>query len=69
MCPGAAAPRLMGYGVGLGLQNPELKNIISIRHSVAEMSKSGKSTTLETTFVLFSSILSKSVADMAANDI
>ena len=27
----------MGYVVGLGLQNPELKNFISIGHSFAEI--------------------------------
>ena len=52
----------MEYVVGLGLQNPELKNLFQsdIRLLRYQMSKSGKATTLATTFFLFSSFLSKS---------
>ena len=55
-------PFIMGYAVGLGMQNPELKILFQsdIRLLRYEWPKSGKSTTLATTFFLFSSFLSKS---------
>ena len=63
-------PFIMGYVVGIGLQNPELKFLfqLDIRLLRYEMSKSRKSTTLVTFFFLISSFLSKSnFANMAAN--
>ena len=59
----------MGYVVGLGLQNPELKILFQsdIRLLRYEWPKSGKSTTLATTFFYFLHFCQSPVANMAAN--
>ena len=60
---------ILGYVVGLGLQNPELKILFQsdIRLLRYQMPKSGKSTSLATNFFLFSTFFLNPVANIAAN--